>query len=230
MAALSPTFVDIRDSYPSEFDALISARRTSQFARDHAVRERVLDAGTELFDQQGYMSTSVRQIAAQLGWTSASLYNHFASKEDVLYGIVVRTRVALFQHECSQLPMDVRPKAVVVGLLRHSIQFVVDHPAAISVSTLAEPHLSPDRRATLDQIRRHRLDWFAGLLTRCGCRNPSPTIAHPLLLATMLRANVISLAQLILPAAEFPARDVADTVLNSCLSILRIRVTNDDQR
>ena len=129
MAALSPTFVDIRDSYPSEFDALILARRTSQSAHDHAVRERILDEATELFDQQGYMSTSVRQIAAQLGSTSASLYNHFASKEDVLYGIVVRARVALFEHECSKFPMDVRPKAVVVGLLRHSIRVCCRSPS-----------------------------------------------------------------------------------------------------
>ena len=33
--------------------------------------------------------------------TSASLYSHFACKEDVLYGIVVRTRVNLFDRECS---------------------------------------------------------------------------------------------------------------------------------
>jgi len=230
MAALSPRFVDIQDSYPSEFDALISARRTSLLAHDHAARERILDEATELFDQQGYMATSVRRIAAQLGWTSASLYNHFASKEDVLYGIVVRARVELFERECFKFPVDVRPKAVVAGLLRHSIEFVVDNPAAISVSTRGEPHLSPDRRALLDRIRRHRLTWFADILTRGDCSGRSSRVGHPLLLATMLRANVISLAQLVLPATDFPECDVAETALKSCLSILRIDGTDADPR
>ena len=230
MAALSPTFVDIRDSYPSGFDALISARRTSQSAHDHAACERILDAATELFDQLGYMATSVRQIAAQLGWTSASLYSHFACKEDVLYGIVVRTRVNLFDHECSHFPMDVDRSDVVVAALRHIIEFVVDDPAAVSVSTLGEPCLSSARQMLLQQTRRHRLNWLADILTRGQRTDHSSTDRHPLLLATIVRANILSLAQFVLPATDFPECDVADVALHSCLSILRIEDTDDGRR
>ena len=38
----------------------------------------------ELFTAQGYASTSLREIAERLGINKASLYYHFASKEDIL--------------------------------------------------------------------------------------------------------------------------------------------------
>lgn len=230
MATLSPTFIDIRDSYPLEFNALISARRTSQFAHDHTIRERILDAATELFDEYGYNETSVRQIAAQLGWTSASLYNHFLCKEDVLYGIIMRTRVDLFDYECSRFAVDIEQADAVVQMLRNILEFVVDDPAAISVSTLGEPYLSPDRRALLESTRRHRVNWFADVLTRGQRTDHSSTVRHPVLLASMLRAYVVSLAQFVLPATEFPEGDVAELALDSCLSILGIEHPDDDRR
>lgn len=230
MATLSPRFIDIRDSYPPDFDALISARRTSQLAHDDAVRERILDAATELFDQQGYISTSVRQIAAQLGCPSAILYNHFAHKEDILYSIVVRTRVELFDHECLHSPVGLDPADAVVEVLRRMVDFVVDHPAAVSVSILSHPHLSPGRRTLLESARRHRLNWFADIIAHGQRGEREPLNRHPLLLASMVRAYINSLAQFVLPASDFPEGDVGDLSLNACLSIVRLHRIDDDRR
>lgn len=227
MATLSPGFIDIRDSYPLEFNALISARRTSQLAHDHAIREHILDVATELFAVYGYTATPVRRIAAQIGRTSASLYNHFACKEDILYSIVVRTRVALFDHECLQFSVGMHQDDVIAHVLRHAIEFVVDKPSATSVSTLAEPYLASDRRALLEGTRRHRLNWFADTLSLSQCSERSSSVRSPLLLASMLRAYVVSLAQFVLPATDFPEADVAELALNSCLSILGLEGPDD---
>jgi AcrR family transcriptional regulator len=53
-------------------------------------RERILDAALELFTEQGYDGTSLRQIAEQLGVTKAALYYHFESKEDILLALHMR--------------------------------------------------------------------------------------------------------------------------------------------
>jgi AcrR family transcriptional regulator len=47
-------------------------------------RARILDAAARLFREKGYAATSQRDIASACGLTAASLYYHFASKEDVL--------------------------------------------------------------------------------------------------------------------------------------------------
>lgn len=56
------------------------------------LRIRILDAAALLFAQQGYGSTSVRQVVEAVGCTKPALYYHFGSKE-ALYHEVVRTRL-----------------------------------------------------------------------------------------------------------------------------------------
>jgi len=51
---------------------------------DSPTQERVLDRAAELFWTKGYAATTTRQIAASLGIRQASLYHHFASKDDLL--------------------------------------------------------------------------------------------------------------------------------------------------
>src|ERR1700678_1056551 len=48
-------------------------------------RSRVQEVALELFAQQGYEKTSLREIAERLGVTKAALYYHFKSKEDIVH-------------------------------------------------------------------------------------------------------------------------------------------------
>ena len=53
-------------------------------------RQRILNVALDLFTEQGYDGTSLRQIAEQLGVTKAALYYHFESKEDILMALHMR--------------------------------------------------------------------------------------------------------------------------------------------
>ena len=48
-------------------------------------RSRVQKVALELFAEQGYEKTSLREIAESLGVTKAALYYHFKSKEDIVH-------------------------------------------------------------------------------------------------------------------------------------------------
>lgn len=50
-------------------------------------RERIQTVALELFAEQGYEKTSLREIAERLGVTKAALYYHFKTKEDILASI-----------------------------------------------------------------------------------------------------------------------------------------------
>jgi AcrR family transcriptional regulator len=51
---------------------------------ERPTRERVLDVALELFVEQGYDKTSLREVAEKIGFTKAALYYHFPSKADML--------------------------------------------------------------------------------------------------------------------------------------------------
>ena len=58
-------------------------------------RERLLDAGLELFGTAGYAHTSVRAISAAASLNSRYFYESFSSREDLLY--------AVYQHILSDI-------------------------------------------------------------------------------------------------------------------------------
>ncbi|WP_405733573.1 TetR/AcrR family transcriptional regulator [Streptomyces sp. NBC_00028] len=50
-------------------------------------RQRIQDVALELFAEQGYEKTSLREIAERLEVTKAALYYHFKTKEEILASI-----------------------------------------------------------------------------------------------------------------------------------------------
>src|SRR5438552_18244211 len=51
-------------------------------------RARIQSVALELFAEQGYDKTSLREIAERLDVTKAALYYHFKSKEDIVASLV----------------------------------------------------------------------------------------------------------------------------------------------
>lgn len=51
-------------------------------------REKIQDVALELFGEQGYDKTSLREIAERLGVTKAALYYHFKTKEEIITSLL----------------------------------------------------------------------------------------------------------------------------------------------
>ncbi|MEV7796492.1 helix-turn-helix domain-containing protein [Streptomyces sp. NPDC087512] len=60
---------------------------TRQQRRRGNTRQRIQDVALELFAEQGYEKTSLREIAERLDVTKAALYYHFKTKEEILVSI-----------------------------------------------------------------------------------------------------------------------------------------------
>jgi AcrR family transcriptional regulator len=73
------------DPPPPEAASIAPAEETTPNTRD-----RILDIALELFTEQGFDATSLRQIAERLGVTKAALYYHFESKDDILMALHMR--------------------------------------------------------------------------------------------------------------------------------------------
>ena len=75
-------------------DVQVSASRESASSpptkvgsRAAASRSRIVAAALDLFSTRGYEGTSIRDIAGAVGMTTASLYYHFSSKDELFVGV-----------------------------------------------------------------------------------------------------------------------------------------------
>src|SRR6185369_15542118 len=57
--------------------------------KGEVTRLAIEDAAMELFLEQGYAATSMRQIAENAGLALGGIYNHFASKDKIFEGIII---------------------------------------------------------------------------------------------------------------------------------------------
>lgn len=116
---------------------------------DVSTRERILDIALELFADQGYERTSLRQIAERLGFSKAAIYYHFASKEDILMALHLRLhefgRKALTEINGTDLS-----SAAWANLLDQLIDQMLEHRALFI--------LHERNRAALEDLHRDRHD------------------------------------------------------------------------
>ena len=70
------------------YGKLCTYRSSSKVRIVNDTRERILAVAQELFIEQGYDGTSLREIADRLGFTKAALYYHFRSKDEILVALI----------------------------------------------------------------------------------------------------------------------------------------------
>ena len=61
-------------------------------------RHEILEAALDLFSVNGYEATSISQIASAVGIRKASLYSHFANKQDILDSVIKMVLDGYAQH------------------------------------------------------------------------------------------------------------------------------------
>ena len=141
-------------------------------------RYRLLRAGLEGLFDRGFHGTSIRDIAERAGVQSATLYGHFASKEELLAELVVLGHAEHHRRLVDAL-MDAGPdprdqlRALVSAHVRGHAEF----PVLASVSTAELPRLSPSAAAPAYALREKSLDLLVTVIDR-GIRQGLFAIDH----------------------------------------------------
>lgn len=129
------------------------------------LQRRIAAAAIELFYAQGSVATTVREITAACGLTAGALYNHFNSKEHLLYVLVrdVHTQVNA-QMAAALEAAEPDPVSQLAALVR----LLVSHTAgAKKQSRVANRELSAltgPRRQEVAALRREIRDRLIGIL------------------------------------------------------------------
>lgn len=129
-------------------------------------RQRIVDAASELFYEKGYHATTTREIAAALGMTAASLYNHFPAKEDILFEITLVTMEELLAGGQAAIASA----ATTAGQLRRLVEWHVRYSATRRLQAKVADEqlhaLSPERRAQVIARRDEYESLFRDILSR----------------------------------------------------------------
>lgn len=94
------------------------------------LRSIILDAAREMFVGEGFESFSMRKLAERVGYSPASLYQHFASKEALFQTLVQQSFEALVKNQAQAVATggEAGPLAALDRGLRAYVRFGLDHP------------------------------------------------------------------------------------------------------
>jgi AcrR family transcriptional regulator len=130
--------------------------------RTPLTRELVLDAAIALADREGVDALSMRRLGAELGVQAMSLYNHVASKQDLLDGVAGRLLAGMEIPPPTEASWEDGLRQV----CRSYRRLAHDHPGLfplVLTRPLASPEVLPPLEATLAFLRKAGLDAEAAL-------------------------------------------------------------------
>ena len=131
-------------------------------------KERILETALELFAQNGYLGTSMNDIARQLGFTKAALYKHYTSKQEILDKIVERMNKMDYERAESYEMPETQPDGFAEAYLNTPVQKIRAYSTAQFDHWTKETFSSNFRKMlTLEQYRDQKLaqlhhDYLAG--------------------------------------------------------------------
>lgn len=107
MKTLQDDVADMDDSAVTRATSRTTQAATSprNSAARSDTRDRLLDAAIELFGSRGFDSTSMRDIANEVGIKAPAVYNHYSSKEELL-GEAVTQALSAFNQTIASADSD----------------------------------------------------------------------------------------------------------------------------
>ncbi|MCP2255999.1 transcriptional regulator, TetR family [Prauserella aidingensis] len=110
----------------------------------------------EMFATRGYDATSVRDIAAAVGIRGATMYHHFAAKEEILWDLT-QTAILRLANSWAAAKEKLGPADPISRLsafVRTDVAFHAEHRTEAVIVNAQLHRLSPEHRARAVEMRR----------------------------------------------------------------------------
>ena len=174
------------------------------------IRERIADAAARLFAEHGYAGTSTRSIAERVGIRQASLYYHFAGKDELLLELLeTSVRPSLdFVERLREVP---DPAAALYALAAVDVRTLLATPHNIGALYLA-PEVQEPR---FDSFRRDRAQLQQAYVDLAAAVAPEGD-------AAFLGACCIQLVEMVIPMRREgePPAGLAESIAAACLRMV----------
>lgn len=162
---------------------------------DPPARREILRAALKLFSEKGLTATSIRDIAAESGYTNPALYKHFSSKEDLAlylfetchHGVWTRCNAAMTSVKGFNEKLD--------RYVGEWLDLIDEHPDVIAFLSDSARELWPKAGPS---VRRQTMIGLAHTLASAAkpARRAGPAI-NPYLAAASLQGTLSELARML---------------------------------
>jgi AcrR family transcriptional regulator len=185
---------------------------------DATPREQILDAAAALFAERGFAATTTRLIAERVGIRQASLYYHFAGKDELLIELLttsVRPSLDALRRIEALVPDRATAAAALYLLVLIDVETLCRTPHNIGTLYLL-PEVQHERYDSFRAERQELQDAYG----RLGARAAWPSVlagTDPQRLGELL----IQLAEVVIQIRRSREPDGADaqTIAGSCLRL-----------
>jgi TetR/AcrR family transcriptional regulator, cholesterol catabolism regulator len=130
--------------------------------------DQFLSRAAKVFADQGYHSTTMRDLAAATGMSLAGMYYYVRGKEELLYRVQGRcfTRVLAGAEAALAAPGAgaADPLERLQTFIRHHVAFFAAHMAEMKVLSHEAASLGGERQRKVSAIKRRYVDLLEGLL------------------------------------------------------------------
>lgn len=141
--------------------SLLESREADEGVSTH---DRLLASAAALFAERGYGGTSMADIAERVGVRKASLYNYYASKEDLLMDLLRRGMEAAHGACLPALAGPGSHRRRLWDHFRATVRFTVEHSELVAIFRIAATQIGGDLGARVDHlVSEHRRSFRAEL-------------------------------------------------------------------
>jgi len=144
-------------------------------------REKTLEiqrVAARLFAYDGYHSTSMRQIARELGMNQSSLYHYFRSKEDILFQLMedaVDNALTTLKTICADILL---PHEKLKKTLNFYARYYAGAPVRLILLVNEQNSLLPEHRAVLVDKQREYVRIFKEIFEELDVHGLAKAIPH----------------------------------------------------
>lgn len=107
-------------------------------------KEQILQDIAELFYENGYEKTSIRDISRSLNISKPGLYYYFTNKQEMLFEMIYDFMEMTNSHLFNELKEIEKPEEKLFCIIRNHIKFFIEYPARIKV-LVYEAHSLEDK-------------------------------------------------------------------------------------
>ena len=116
--------------------------------------QHILVHAAQIFAEEGFEGTSMRDISRVTGVSLSGLYYYFESKQKLLYLIQYNTFTFIMEQLLSRLYTVHEPAARLRVLVQNHIEYFLSHPNEMKVLAHEEEALAPPLRDEVAAIKR----------------------------------------------------------------------------
>ena len=122
-------------------------------------KKKIFEEAAHLFQEKGYLASSMRELAERVGLKVSSLYSHIGSKEELLQKICFDSARGYLDGMKAIEDLDATPSEKVRQLIQLHIRIATTDVTSMTIFSeewrhLSEPYLSEFRNVRKDYERR----------------------------------------------------------------------------